>query len=667
MNFVYPQFLFGLLALGIPIIIHLFNFRRAKRIYFSNNQFLLNIKKATSTRLKIKHYLILISRLLFIFFLVITFAQPFLPAKEKNLQSNQAIIYLDNSFSMSNYVEEDLSALEAGISFIQQILDIYPQNSQFLFLTNDFAPYSNSPKSKHEIGDLITEVSYNGTPRSIEEIIHRMESQSPEGFALDVYWISDFQVSSSGELNIFRRDTTKNFFLVPLTFTNTSNVYIDSLFLSNPFLIQGEKNNLNAILRNDGGQYIEDLLIKLSINDIQSANGSISINPYSTQQITFDLNTTLDKFNYGSISFEDFPVTFDNDFYFTLTLSDRISIVELKDSDSVTVIEKVYGNQGLFNFRSYNSDNIDYNELQSADLIILDELSGLEPTIANELADFIIAKGDLILIPPEEIQVAPFKSLAGTPETIPDSLQSNQAVDYLDISNPFFTDIFEDKETRFNMPTAKPVLRITGSNETILRFRSGEDFLSYRQGNNRVYLFSSPFKSGYTDFYNHAIFVPVMYRIAMLSKKEFNRLYYTLDETVIKIAMDSMAVESLLKLSSRSKEIIPEARVSGDELTLDIPGFELTPGHYTIESLNKPKGVVAFNPDKRESRLEQYSIENLEEISRENSYVRLFNTKGFDNFDKEIKEKYLGVPLWRITLILALIFLLIEILLIRFL
>jgi len=128
MSFVYPQFLFGLLALGIPIIIHLFNFRKARKIYFSSNQFLLNIKKATSTKLKLKHYLILLSRLLFIFFLVITFAQPFIPAKEKNIQSNQAIIYLDNSFSMSNYVDEDMTALEAAISFIQKIIDVYPQN-----------------------------------------------------------------------------------------------------------------------------------------------------------------------------------------------------------------------------------------------------------------------------------------------------------------------------------------------------------------------------------------------------------------------------------------------------------------------------------------------------------------------------------------------------------
>ena len=200
-----------------------------------------------------------------------------------------------------------------------------------------------------------------------------------------------------------------------------------------------------------------------------------------------------------------------------------------------------------------------------------------------------------------------------------------------------------------------------------MKFKDGRDFLSYQQAKNRLYFLASPFRTEYTDFYAHAIFVPIMYRIAMLSKKEFNRIYYTLDESVIKVTTDSINSESIIKLKSMDKEIVPEARIAGSELILDIPKFELNPAHYDIEIENVTKGTIAFNPDKSESLLDQHTIENLRALSSENSYVKLFNTKGFDNFDKEIKEKYLGIPLWRIALILVLIFLLIEILLIRFL
>jgi hypothetical protein len=155
--------------------------------------------------------------------------------------------------------------------------------------------------------------------------------------------------------------------------------------------------------------------------------------------------------------------------------------------------------------------------------------------------------------------------------------------------------------------------------------------------------------------------------MAMLSKKEFDRLYYILDQSIISITADSINSESVIKLKKHDQEIIPGARVAGNNLVLDIPKFELSPGHYNIDIENIQKGTIAFNPGKSESMLLQHSIENLSEITKENSYVKLFNTKGFNNFDKEIKEKYLGIPLWRVALVLTLIFLFIEILLIRFL
>ena len=45
MQFLYPSFLWTLLALAIPIIIHLFYFRRFKRVYFTNVKFLKEVKE----------------------------------------------------------------------------------------------------------------------------------------------------------------------------------------------------------------------------------------------------------------------------------------------------------------------------------------------------------------------------------------------------------------------------------------------------------------------------------------------------------------------------------------------------------------------------------------------------------------------------------------------
>ena len=75
MTFLYPSFLFGLLAVAVPVAIHLFNFRRIKKVYFTNVEFLQSVKTATNSFRKLKQWLILAARCLFVIFLVLAFAR----------------------------------------------------------------------------------------------------------------------------------------------------------------------------------------------------------------------------------------------------------------------------------------------------------------------------------------------------------------------------------------------------------------------------------------------------------------------------------------------------------------------------------------------------------------------------------------------------------------
>ena len=102
MKFLYPQFLYALTAVLIPIIIHLFNFRKFKTVYFSNVRFLKDIKKETKAHSQLKHLLILLSRILAISALVFAFAQPYIPVNNTIIHDKYAVsIYIDNSFSMN--------------------------------------------------------------------------------------------------------------------------------------------------------------------------------------------------------------------------------------------------------------------------------------------------------------------------------------------------------------------------------------------------------------------------------------------------------------------------------------------------------------------------------------------------------------------------------------
>ena len=267
MSFVYPSILFGLAALTIPIIIHLFNFRKTRKILFSNNQFLQNIQKSTSSKLKLRHLLILTSRLLFILFLVLTFSQPFIPGEEKGLEKGEVLIYFDNSHSMSNEVEANLRALDIGLKYISDIIDLYPAGAKFTFLTNDFAPFSNTPKSQEEIKDLITEIEFSNVSRSLQEIGNRFAFKKPQAQNAErnYYFISDFQKSTAGALNSLDFDSLDKVNIVPIAYRSYANIFIDSVYLTNPFLTRNVENELNVRIVNTGDSDMEDLILKFFV------------------------------------------------------------------------------------------------------------------------------------------------------------------------------------------------------------------------------------------------------------------------------------------------------------------------------------------------------------------------------------------------------------------
>ena len=102
MNFLHPEFLYGLFALILPIMVHLFNFQRYKVVYFSNFHFLENLQMQTKRQSDVKRWILLLIRMLIVFFVVLVFAHPyFLDSKDKKVYSSNTIcIFVDNSFSM---------------------------------------------------------------------------------------------------------------------------------------------------------------------------------------------------------------------------------------------------------------------------------------------------------------------------------------------------------------------------------------------------------------------------------------------------------------------------------------------------------------------------------------------------------------------------------------
>lgn len=654
MSFAYPAFLWALTLLAIPVIIHLFNFRRTTRILFSNTRLLNQVKQETTQKRRLKQFLVLASRLLFLLFLVLAFAQPFLPATEQITPGREVTLYIDNSYSMTSAIGEQTRALDAGINFTRDVVSLFPPDTRYKLLTNDFAPFSNSYKTKTELLDLLTQVRLSPIARTYSEIRERALLKDNE-----LFWVSDFQKSTL-ELEGAAVDSSHSIHLVALPLEGASNIFVDSVFLEDPFIVAGQPNTLHVRIRNAGIKAREGLVIKLTINEVQSGTASVDLDPQAMAVVKFDLSQGLRGMNRLELSFTDFPVSFDNLFYLTLNLSSKIRIVEV--SNSGQFVSKVFGNTDLFAYRAFSPGNVDLGILSQADLVILDGIDQPDAGLISAVRSYQQGPGTLLIIPSPSSTGMGQRQLTGN---LPLSRAENavmQELDKPDYQNPFFENVFEEQSPSLAMPRAKPVWTWGTDRSALLRFKDGTPFLS-RSGN--TYVLASPLNEAWSDFQNHAIFVPVMYRMAASGHRISQKPYYLLSDRLATLQMDSLGGEAPVTLSGK-QEIVPAQRRNGDRVILEIPRFSVDPGFYAARIQSDTLGLIAFDMDKRESLLDQWAPEEVKALLGGGNNISIFQPAAQGSFTNEIKERYLGRQLWKYALFTALLFLLAEVLLIRF-
>lgn len=653
MSFVYPSFLWALTALSIPILIHLFNFRKTIRVYFSDTRFLKQVKQETTQKRRLKQYLVLASRLLFVLFLVLAFAQPFIPSQEDTPASRHISIYIDNSFSLSAPSDGKSKGLEEALKRANSLVDLFPNETRFKLITNEFTASSGSLKTKNEVTDLLSQVRLSPISRSASEVLRRADKNST------LFWISDFQKSTFG--NPFAADTSIQVRLVPIGLEKNSNVFVDSLYLENPFAIGGDKNALKVRLRNSGKREVNGLVTKLSFNGVQSAGTSVDIKPESFEEVSFDLNAGMKGINKGLITFSDYPVSFDNEFFFTLNFTRKLKIIEVSPSGQSDYIQKVFGNNTIFSVQHFAPGNLNYSLMADADLVVLNGLDRFDAALLEAVRNYENDFGSLLIIPSKGADVTSYNSLTTL------TLKRNQSTEMTaigkpDFKNPFFQNIVEETNVPIAMPKAMPLLEWSDRN-ALLEINNHQPFLSRF---NKTYLLASPLDKSFTDFYAHALFLPIMYRIAASGKKDLQKLYYTLSSNLVSIAYDSLPDDVPVKLSG-SNELVPPQRKSGGQVILEIPKFSMDAGFYSLTLKSDTLGVIAFDTDKSESVLDQMKPDEVKAALGGGNQVRFFETSSAEKFTSEIKERYLGKFLWKEAILLALLFLLAEVLLIRFL
>src|SRR5690606_4758734 len=163
MQFLYPAFLWALTALAIPVILHLFYFRRYKKVYFSNLRFLREVKEETSARNRLRNLLILLARLLAMACIILAFAQPVIPLDDRLREGVRNVsLFIDNSFSMQSF-GKDLSLFDRARQNARDVIQGYNVDDRFQILTHDLTMSESQWTGREEALLRLEEIEFTPT------------------------------------------------------------------------------------------------------------------------------------------------------------------------------------------------------------------------------------------------------------------------------------------------------------------------------------------------------------------------------------------------------------------------------------------------------------------------------------------------------------------------
>ena len=663
LSFLNPSILWALGLLVIPVIIHLFNFRKVKKIEFSNIALLKKVKEESSAKRKPVEVLILISRMLFLAFLVFAFARPVSKKDDNSLELNTtALIYVDNSLSMSKPAGSQQSAFDVAFSFADNIVDNYPDDAKFKLLENGYSNSLSVSYSKSTIKDRLTELEISSVSRGLSEIHQRILSSDFEG---DVYLISDFQGNPDFDFSQFQSDTLRNYYFLPIEGQGLSNVHFDSAYLENSFLLSGLKNVLKVAVKNVGREDLEQVNVKLYLGDQLSGTANLDIGANSEVQKEFEIDKEIEGLDKVRVEIDDNPIFFDNNLFLTLNNIEKLNVLEVRQNSSGNYIRQLFTDNELFNLESSNVGNLDLNKIENADLVILNEIDALSNQLTSSLNAFLDGTGSVVIIPSNSNQANSFRALN---LRLSNDSQERLELNPPDLQNPFFDGVFEESQENIAMPTATTSLRLRNVSTVYLDFKNGRPFLAKAERPGNLFFFSSSFSENSSSFATHSLFVPVMYKLALGSKVNLNTLYYsTNNETVVYPLPAGFAKNTIVDLTNGEINITPDQRVSEDKLIMVLPKELMKEGHYDILADNDVIGTIAFNNPKEESGASVIGKESIQNASEAAPHLYMIEADSGLQVKSELTAGIKGISLWRYALILSLAFLFLEIILIRYL
>lgn len=687
MEFLYPNILYGLFAVAIPILVHLFNFRRYRKVYFSNVRMLQNIHKKTKKQSELKHLIILLARILTIIAIVLAFAQPIIPNKQSDVgkQEHQYVsIYLDNSFSMT-HIGENGTLLNEAQNMALSILDSYQNNDYFHLITNDMFGIHHRWFNKMEMTQNIMNVQAVHLQQSLSDILQReamLRDQdrlvSTDNKAV-LYLLSDFQKTFEFSPKM-AADTNLMVRMIPLQNNPVSNISIDSLWFEYPVQLPNTISVVHIKVSNSGNEKQTSIPLRLFVNDEQKSVISIDLEAHKSK--VFELSFTNKKTGnfLGRVELDDYPIIFDDQLFFTFRVRDLFKVSMISQEKPNSYLNHLFSQDSLVQWTMQSLNDVNYQQLKQQDLIILNEPNTLSSGLQKELNQYLEKGGQVLLIPSgdgvQELNqwlnqlMAP---LYASVDTVAVRMKR------IDKQLTFYDRVFEkqfanqEENQKIDLPLIKkyfPVLTNTRS-EILLKTQGENTLLSLSKINSgKLFQLAMPLSLEYSQIPEHAIFVAVFYQMIMQTQDK-KSLYETIGsgqaiEIVFNEKENQNLSEEVIHVKQGELDWIPEVKRKNKNVFTLINMQWPNDGIFSLEYQKKTIEQLGVNYNRKES---DFSIWSNKELMQQIADDKLLNFQILNTSTQQVSSRIIqldqGISLWKWFVVLAILFIFVETIILR--
>ncbi len=334
MAFLNPFFLFGLLATGIPLVIHLWNRRRVVTIDFSSLIFITAAHRENARRFQLRQFLILLLRMAIIALIALALARPFLtlglPVASVRAKTD-VIIVLDNSYSMA-YQDINGIRLDKAKTLATDIIDTLRHGDRASLILMSDIPKPVFRQLTPDIESVITaindtETSYRTTNvRPSLELAHEILIES-EQLNKEIYLISDFAQNGWENWNRLPNRSGARISLIPVAEGDAHNISIKEIRPSNQLIGVDLPFQLNVTTVNHSVAPLDQNILTLFIGGEKQKTMSFSVAANESLSTTLTYNFSTPGTHIGHFTLTDDRLNIDNQRYFALRALGEVRVL----------------------------------------------------------------------------------------------------------------------------------------------------------------------------------------------------------------------------------------------------------------------------------------------------------------------------------------------------